>query len=82
MAKRCKFVFNRQAFSNEVLKSQRIQQVVHEACERAVGPDPHARIKIRDQSEGRTRNGVTLITDGPNETKNGALTQALGRVRI
>lgn len=82
MAKRCKFVFNRRAFSDQVLKSRRIQEVTHAACEQAVGSNPRDRIKVRDQTEGRNRNGVTMLTDGPNETRNGALTQALGRVRI
>lgn len=82
MAKRCKFVFNRRAFSDQVLKGDRTQQVIHDACERAVGSNPGDRIKVRDQTQGRTRNGVTMITDGPNETRNGALTQALGRVRV
>ncbi|WP_295908119.1 hypothetical protein [uncultured Bifidobacterium sp.] len=82
MAKRCRFVFNRRAFSDQVLKGDRTQQVIHDACERAVGSNPRGRIKVRDQTQGRTRNGVTMITDGPNETRNGALTQALGRVRV
>lgn len=50
MAKRCKFVFNRRAFSDQVLKGDRTQQVIHDACERAVGSNPRDRIKVRDQT--------------------------------
>ncbi|AKV55080.1 hypothetical protein BACT_0492 [Bifidobacterium actinocoloniiforme DSM 22766] len=79
---KAKFVFNRKAFSDQVLKSRGIQQVTHDACVKAVGSNPRGRIKVRDQTQGRTRNGVTVITDAKNESVNGALTQTLGRIRI
>jgi hypothetical protein len=82
MAKRCKFVFNRNAFAEQVLKSHRTQQVIHDACVKSVGSNHRERIKVRDQTKGKTRLGVVMITDGPNETRNGALTQALGRVKV
>lgn len=63
-----KFVFNRQAFSDQVLKSERIQEITHDACERASGPDLDKRIIVRDQTEGRTRNGVSIIVRNPKDS--------------
>lgn len=64
---KAKFVFNRKAFSDQMLKSRKIQQITHEACERAAGSDLDKRILVRDQTEGKNRNGVTIIVRNPKD---------------
>lgn len=78
-----KFVFNRQAFSDQVLKSDRIQRHVHEAAEQAVGSDLDKRIIVRDQTEGKTRNGVAVIVRNPKDSGGRAkLDEVIGGMRI
>lgn len=78
-----KFVFNRKAFSDQVLKSRKIQQITHEACDRAAGSDLDKRLIVRDQTEGKTRNGVTIIVRNPRDSGGRAkLDEVIGGMRI
>lgn len=72
-----KFIFNRGAFSDQVLKSPQIQARTKTALRQAIGGDEH--IVIRDQTQGKTRNGVVAI--GPASHK-GKLQQVLASMQV
>ncbi|MCF2705816.1 hypothetical protein I6E29_00815 [Arcanobacterium haemolyticum] len=72
-----KFVLNRGAFSDQILKNTEIQARSKTALRQAIGSDDS--IKIRDQSEGRYRNGVVAIGKA---SRKGKLQEALARVQV
>lgn len=72
-----KFVFNREAFSNQVLKSAEIQARSKTALRQVIGDSDL--VHIRDQTQGKTRNGVVAIA--PHSHK-GKLQEALANIRV
>lgn len=79
MAGEVKFVLNRKAFRDQVLRNGRLQELEYSACESAASGD--RRIHVRRQTQS-ARAGVVMISDGNHEAYDGALTRALGRVRV
>ena len=73
-----RFVFNREAFSTQVLKSTRIQDRIEAALIRAVG-DRHRYLTVRRQTQGRTRNGGVVIAPARNRAQ---LQQVLAEVGV
>lgn len=74
---RTKFVFNRREFSQQVLKSHAIQRKCHEGLEAAsVG---RSYVFVRDQTQGKTRNGAVAITNAGNR---GVLQEILANTRV
>ena len=63
MAKRCRFVFNRKAFSQQVLKNETLRSRMRDAAEAAVEDD---RCMVRDH-DGKNRSGVAIICPAPVE---------------
>ena len=72
MAKRCRFVFNRKAFSQQVLKNETLRSRMRDAAEAAVEDD---RCMVR-------RSGVAIICPAPVEKAHGTLEDTLGRMRV
>ena len=88
MAKRCRFVFNRKAFSQQVLKNETLRSRMRDAgwrrprvgaaAEPAVEDD---RCMVRDH-DGKNRSGVAIICPAPVEKAHGTLEDTLGRMRV
>lgn len=78
MAKRCRFVFNRKAFSQQVLKNGTLQDRMREAAHEAV---TDSRCMVRDH-DGANRNGVAILCPAPVEKAHGTLEDTLGRMRV
>jgi len=78
MAKRCRFVFNRKAFSQQVLKNETLRSRMRDAAEAAVEDD---RCMVRDH-DGKNRSGVAIICPAPVEKAHGTLEDTLGRMRV
>ena len=74
MAKRCRFVFNRKAFSQQVLKNETLRSRMRDAAEAAVEDD-----RCHD---GKNRSGVAIICPAPVEKAHGTLEDTLGRMRV
>ncbi|MBF9694111.1 hypothetical protein [Bifidobacterium dentium] len=79
MAKRCTFVFNRKAFSEQVLKNETLRSRMRDAAE-AANNDPK-RVWVRDH-DGVNRSGVAIICPSAVEASSGALEDTLGRMRV
>ncbi len=79
MAKRCRFVFNRKAFSQQVLKNETLRGRIRDAAEKA-NDDPE-RVWVRD-SDGANRDGVVIICPAPVEAKHGTLERLTGRMSV
>ena len=78
MAKRCRFVFNRKAFSQQVLKNETLQDRMREAAHEAV-TDSRCMVRAHD---GKNRSGVAILCPAPVEKAHGALEDTLGRMRV
>ena len=78
MAKRCRFVFNRKAFSQQVLKNETLQDRMREAAHEAV---TDSCCMVRDH-DGKNRSGVAIICPAPVEKAHGTLEDTLGRMRV
>ena len=78
MAKRCRFVFNRKAFSQQALKNETLRSRMRDAAEAAV---TDGRCMVRDHN-GANRNGVAILCPPPVEKKHGTLEDTLGRMRV
>ncbi len=78
MAKRCRFVFNRKAFSQQVLKNETLQDRMREAAHEAV---TDSRCMVRDH-DGANRSGVAILCPAPVEKAHGTLEDTLGRMRV
>ena len=91
MAKRCRFVFNRKAFSQQVLKNETLRGRMRDAANEAV---TDSRCMVRDHN-GANRNGVAILCPAPVEkahgtledtsaveASSGALEDTLGRMRV
>lgn len=78
MAKRCRFVFNRKAFSQQVLKNETLQDRMREAAHEAV---TDSSCMVRDH-DGKNRSGVAIICPAPVEKAHGTLEDTLGRMRV
>jgi len=78
MAKRCRFVFNRKAFSQQILKNEflrdRMRAAVHEAV-------TDSRCMVRDHN-GANRSGVAILCPAPVEKAHGTLEDTIGRMRV
>lgn len=72
-----KFVFNREAFSDQVLKNAEIQARSKTALRQVIGDSDL--VHIRDQTQGKTRNGVVAIAPGSHK---GKLQEALANIRV
>lgn len=79
MAKRCTFVFNRKAFSEQVLKNETLRSRMRDAAE-AANNDPK-RVWVRDH-DGANRNGVAILCPSAVEAAHGTLEDTLGRMRV
>ncbi len=79
MAKRCRFVFNRKAFSEQVLKNERLRGRIRNAAEQA-NDDPE-RVWVRNR-DGANRNGVAIICPASVEAAHGTLEALIGRMRV
>ena len=73
MAKRCRFVFNRKAFSQQVLKNETLRDRMRDAANEAV---TDSRCMVRDH------NGVAILCPAPVEKAHGTLEDTLGRMRV
>lgn len=78
MAKRCRFVFNRKAFSQQVLKNETLRDRMRDAANEAV---TDSRCMVRDYN-GANRNGVAILCPAPVEKEHGTLEDTLGRMRV
>lgn len=78
MAKRCRFVFNRKAFSQQVLKNETLRSRMRAAANEAVND---SRCMVRDHN-GANRSGVAIICPAPVEKAHGTLEDTLGRMRV
>ena len=78
MAKRCRFVFNRKAFGQQVLKNETLRSRMRDAAEAAVEDD---RCMVRDH-DGANRSGAAIICPAPVEKAHGTLEDTLGRMRV
>lgn len=78
MAKRCRFVFNRAAFRDQVLKNRKLQDMLLTSCETAV---TDKRCMVREHN-GKTRNGAAILCPAPVEKAHGTLEDTLGRMRV
>ena len=78
MAKRCRFVFNRKAFSQQVLKNETLRSRMRDAAEAAVEDD---RCMVRDH-DGKNRSGVAIICPAPVDNVHDTLEDTLGRMRV
>ena len=78
MAKRCRFVFNRKAFSQQVLKNETLQGRMRDAANEAI---TDSRCMVRDHN-GANRNGVAILCPAPVEKAHGTLEDTLGRMRV
>lgn len=78
MAKRCRFVFNRKAFSQQVLKNETLRSRMRDAAEAAV---TDGRCMVRDHN-GANRAGVAILCPPPVEKAHGTLEDTLGRMRV
>lgn len=78
MAKRCRFVFNRKAFSQQILKNEflrdRMRAAVHEAV-------TDSRCMVRDYNDAN-RSGVAILCPAPVEKAHGTLEDTIGRMRV
>ena len=79
MAKRCRFVFNRRNFSQQVLKNETLRSRMRAAAE-AANNDPK-KVWIRDH-DGKNRSGVAILCPAPVEKAHGTLEDTLGRMRV
>ena len=79
MAKRCRFVFNRKAFSQQVLKNETLRGA--HARRRRTRPSTDSRCMVRDHN-GANRNGVAILCPAPVEKAHGTLEDTLGRMRV
>lgn len=77
MSNRARFVINRAAFREQVLKSPELQRQIQSACEDASGKGVD--VDVRD---GVNRSGAVMSCPERDETKHGLLTQATGRLRL
>lgn len=77
MANRARFVINRAAFREQVLKSPMLQRQIQSACEEAAGKG--VEVESRD---GINRSGAVMRCPERDETKHGLLTQATGRINL
>lgn len=78
MAKRCRFVFNRKAFSEQILKNETLRSRMRDATETAV---TDSRCMVRDH-DGANRSGVAILCPSAVEAAHGALEDTLGRMRV
>ena len=78
MAKRCRFVFNRKAFSEQILKNETLRSRMRDAAETAVTDN---RCMVRDH-DGANRSGVAILCPSAVEAAHGALEDTLGRMRV
>lgn len=74
-----RFVLDRKAFREQVLKNERLRGKVRDACERAAGGDD--RIWVRDH-DGVNRNGVAIICPAGLEATHQTLETTLGEVHL
>lgn len=79
MAKKCRFVFNRKAFSEQVLKNETLRGRIRDAAEQA-NDDPE-RVWVRDR-DGANRNGVAVICPAAVEAEHGTLEDLIGRMSV
>ena len=77
MAKRCRFVFNRKAFSQQVLKNETLRDRMRDAAHEAV---TDSRCMVRDH-DGANRNGVAILCPASVERAPGPSADTLGRLR-
>ncbi|GAA6122574.1 hypothetical protein BPY_06820 [Bifidobacterium psychraerophilum] len=77
MANHARFVINRAAFRDQVLKSPMLQRQIQSACEEAAWKG--IEVESRD---GINRSGAVMSCPERDETKHGLLTQATGRLRL
>ena len=75
MAKRCRFVFNRKAFSQQVLKNETLRSRMRDSANEAV-TDSRCMVRAHDRS------GVAIICPAPVEKVHGTLEDTLGRMRV
>ncbi|MFQ6205376.1 hypothetical protein AB4915_07745 [Bifidobacterium dentium] len=78
MAKRCRFVFNRKAFSEQILKNETLRSRMRDAAETAV---TDSRCMVRDH-DGANRSGVAILCPSAVEAAHGTLEDTLGRMRV
>ena len=78
MAKRCRFVFNRKAFSQQVLKNETLRSRMRDSANEAV---TDSRCMVRDHNAAN-RSGVAIICPAPVEKAHGTLEDTLGRMRV
>ena len=78
MAKRCRFVFNRKAFSQQILKNEFLRDRMRAAAHEAV---TDSRCMVRDYN-GANRSGVAILCPAPVEKAHGTLEDAIGRMRV
>lgn len=78
MAKRCTFVFNRKAFSEQILKNETLRSRMRDAAETAV---TDSRCMVRDH-DGVNRSGVAILCPSAVEAAHGTLEDTLGRMRV
>lgn len=78
MAKRCRFVFNRKAFSEQILKNETLRSRMRDAAKTAV---TDSRCMVRDH-DGANRNGVAILCPSAVEAAHGTLEDTLGRMRV
>lgn len=78
MAKRCRFVFNRKAFSQQVLKNETLRDRMRDAAHEAI---TDSRCMVRDHN-GANRNGVAILCPAPVEKAHGTLEDTLGRMHV
>lgn len=78
MGKPVKFVFNRAAFQEQVLKNEELQKRIMRAAEAAT---TDSRIMVREHN-GSTRSGAALLCPAAVEAAHGTLTQTLGRIHV
>ncbi|ETY72214.1 hypothetical protein [Bifidobacterium moukalabense] len=78
MGGRCRFVINRKAFSQQVLKNETLRSRMRDAAETAV---TDSRCMVRDH-DGANRSGVAILCPSAVEAAHGTLEDALGRMRV
>lgn len=78
MAKRCRFVFSRKAFGQQVLKNETLRDRMRDAANEAV---TDSRCMVRDHN-GANRSGVAILCPAPVEKAHGTLEDTLGRMRV
>ncbi len=79
MAKKCRFVFNRKAFSEQVLKNETLRGQIRTAAEQANDDPEH--VWVRDH-DGANRNGVAIICPASVEAAHGTLEDMIGRMSV